>query len=139
MRVLAVDYGFKRIGIAVADMEIGLPSPRSALAAKGSLERDAKAIAELARAEEATLVVVGLPVELSGEEGRMARICKTLGDAISRHGFEVRFTDETLSSVAAETVLRDAGLKAALRKKLRDGEAASQILERFLNENPATP
>lgn len=138
MRLLGVDFGFKRIGVAVADSDYGLPNPRPALTAAGALKRDAEAIAALAKREEAAVIVLGLPVEPTGEEGRMARICRQLGGHLEALGLQVRFVDETLSSVQAERSLLDVGMKASDRRQRRDGEAACVILERYL-DGQATP
>jgi putative holliday junction resolvase len=133
MRLLGVDFGFKRIGLAVADGDFGVATPRSGLAASGKLETDAEAIAALARKEEVQEIVLGLPLEPEGAEGRMARICRQLAGHLEARGFQVRLVDETLSSVAAEEGLLRQGLKGSHRRKLRDGEAARIILERYLH------
>jgi len=78
---------------------------------------------------------MGLPIEESGEEGRMARIFRTLGDHIVGNGVPVYFVDESMTSVQADSLLREDGLKASQRRKLKDGEAAALILERYLSEH----
>ena len=134
MRLLGVDFGFKRIGLAVMESEVGLPAPRNPLAASGKLKSDAGAISEAAKREGAEGVVLGLPIEPSGEEGRMARICRQLAGHLEPFGRPVFLVDERLSSVQAERVLLDGGLKASERRKKRDAEAACVILERYLEE-----
>ena len=137
MRLLGVDYGFKRIGLAVTESSIGLPSTRPAATSMGSLKKDAAQIAGIVKREQAEAVVLGLPLEDEAEEGRMARICRTLaGHLYDEHGVQVYLVDESLTSVAAEDMLFSTGMKASQRKKLRDGEAAARILERYLNETP---
>ena len=101
--------------------------------ASGTLKRDAEAISLLAKREEVDAVVLGLPIEESGEEGRMARICRTLAEHISGNGIVVHLVDESMTSVQADGALRQDGLKASQRRKLRDGEAAALILERYLD------
>ena len=135
MRLLGVDFGFKRIGIAVAETEVGIVTPRPPMTASGTLKIDAVEIAKMAKREEATAVVMGLPIEESGEEGRMARIFRTLGDHIVGNGVPVYFVDESMTSVQADSLLREDGLKASQRRKLKDGEAAALILERYLSEH----
>jgi putative holliday junction resolvase len=132
MRLLGVDYGFKRIGLATCDSGSGLFTPIQPLAAAGSLKRDAAAIAQIAKKESAEEIVVGLPLEPEGGEGRMARICRTVGGLLEEAGYPVHFVDESLTSNAAEGDMIAAGLKAAHRKRLLDSEAAARILERFL-------
>ncbi|MDR3689965.1 MAG: Holliday junction resolvase RuvX [Fimbriimonas sp.] len=134
MRLIGIDFGFKRIGVAIAETEFGVVTPRPAVAASGTLKKDADAISAMARREEADAVVIGLPVETAGEEGRMARVCRTLGSHIAGNGLVVHFVDESMTSVQADDSLREEGLKASQRRKLRDGEAAALILERFLHE-----
>lgn len=134
MRLLGIDFGFKRIGVAVAETEVGIVTARPAFAASGALKTDAAEIAKMAKREEASAVVLGLPIEESGEEGRMARICRTLGDHIVGNGVPVYLVDESMTSVEADDALRMDGLKASQRRKLRDGEAAALILERYLHE-----
>ncbi len=133
MRLLGIDFGFKRIGVAVAETEVGIVTPRPPMTASGALKRDAEAISAMAKREEVSAVIIGLPVEESGEEGRMARICRTLGDHIAGNGITVHLVDESMTSVQADGTLRQDGLKASQRRKLRDGEAAALILERYLD------
>jgi len=109
-------------------------TPRPSMSASGSLKTDAAEILKLAKREEVTAIIIGLPIEESGEEGRMARICRTLGDHIAGNGTPVYLVDESMTSVQADDALRGDGLKASQRRKLRDGEAAALILERYLHE-----
>jgi putative Holliday junction resolvase len=138
MRLLGIDFGFKRIGVAVAETEVGIVTPRAPFEASGALKRDAEAITLLAKREEVDAVVLGLPIEESGEEGRMARICRTLADHIAGNGIVVHLVDESMTSVQADGALRQDGLKASQRRKLRDGEAAALILERYLDGEEET-
>lgn len=133
MRLLGIDFGFKRIGIAIAEAEHGIISARPSMEASGALKKDAENLARVARTEQADAVILGLPLE-DGQEGRMARICRTVGTHLEGEGLTVHLVDETLSSVEAERGLRDDGLKASERRKLKDGEAARLILQRYLDE-----
>ena len=132
MRLLGIDFGFARIGAAVTDDSVGLPSPLPALNASGKLKVDAAAIAILSKRQEADKVVLGLPLE-DGEEGKMARVMRQLGGHLQAAGLVVDYVDETLTSVEAEGVLLETGMKASERRKHRDGEAACRILERYLD------
>lgn len=133
IRLLGIDFGFKRIGVAVGETSLGIATARPPIAASGALKRDAEAIVRIAKNEQADVVVIGLPLEEIGE-GRMARICRTLGSHVSESGQRVEFVDESMSSVQAEATLIADDLKASQRRKLRDGEAARLILERYMNE-----
>ena len=133
MRLLGVDFGFSRIGIAVAETEPRLSVPREAIAASGSLATDARVLDALARREEVDAMVLGLPVEPSGEEGRMAGVCRKLGAHLEAFGWHVELVDESLTSIEANAAMREHGLKAARRRKKVDGEAAVIILERYMD------
>lgn len=131
---MGVDFGFKRIGIAVAETSPHVVSTRPSLVASGTLKVDAEKLAAMAKLEEVDRVVVGLPLEEQGE-GRMARICRTLAGHIQERGVEVSLVDESLTSVLAESNLRmEADRKGSEIRKLKDGEAARLILERFMHE-----
>lgn len=133
MRLLGIDFGFARIGIAFAETEFGIVTPRNAMNAAGALKKDAAAISALARKEEADRIVLGLPLE-DGVEGKMARICRTLGEHLTALGENVSFVDESMTSNEADTFLKEEGLKASERKKRRDAESAGLILERYMHE-----
>ncbi len=137
MRILGIDFGFKRIGIAIGESEVGIVSPRSAMQASGSLKTDAATLSKLARKEEVQAIVLGLPIEETGTEGRMARICRTLGGHLTDLGETVHFVNEVYSSLEAENLLAEAGVKLTKRKELRDSEAAGIILERFFDGQKA--
>ncbi len=136
MRLLGIDFGFKRIGLAIGESEHGIVTQRPFVEASGTLARDAQRIVEMARKEGIDQIVIGIPLE-DGEEGRMARICRTLAGHIEEGGFRVDLVDETLTSVEADGRLKesDPGMKASQRRKVRDGAAARLILERFMAES----
>lgn len=137
MRLLGIDLGKVRIGVAVAETGLGLATPRPVLPASGTLARDADAIIGLARKEEADAVVVGVPGD--PESNAMARVCAKLADLLRERGATVHTVDETLTSAAAEETLRSHGLTAAGVRKRVDSEAAALILERYMrsHEDPA--
>lgn len=136
MRVVAVDFGSKRIGLAVGDSDLRLASPLETLAASGSLQRDARAIDEVARREEAGALVVGLPLDERGESTAMSRVCAQLAERLEELKWTVHTQDESMSSIQAE-----AGLvydKASQRRRRRDAAAACVILERFFDAQGAS-
>ena len=135
MRLLGVDLGTVRIGVAVAETEPFVASPKPALKASGKLKTDAAALAQLARREEAARVIVGLPLEFTAEgraEGKMARACRLLGKELEALGLQVGFADEAFTSVGAEEAMRDSGLTIAEGRRRKDGEAACRILEAYV-------
>ena len=132
MRVLAVDFGEKRIGLAVSDESGNLVVPVGAVARTS----DAQAAADVARAaaeREVSRVVVGLPRNLDGSEGAIARrarnFARRLGEA---SGLPVDLHGEALTSVAADAALDDAGVPARHRAGARDAEAAAVLLRDWL-------
>lgn len=131
---MGVDFGFKRIGIAIVDSDSRLPSPRPTLSASGKLKSDAISLGQLAAKEYADAIVLGLPLEPDGTEGRLARICRQLAGHLTELGKQVHLTDERLSSIEAQDRLFVEDLKASQRKKRLDSEAACIILERYLSE-----
>ena len=84
MRALGVDFGGKRIGIAVAEVEARVASPRAAISASGALRRDAALISEICKKEQAEIIVVGEPLGAEGEPTKMSKICRKLGDEIAQ-------------------------------------------------------
>lgn len=131
MRLLGVDFGQKRIGLAVADSEFGITSPRPSIAASGSLKRDARTIETLARAEEVELIVVGMPGTFE-EDDKQARLCGILAANLRALGWTVELVDESMTSVEAHEAARQLGLTAAERRRVVDSEAACRILDRYL-------
>lgn len=130
MRLLGVDFGSKRIGLATGYDDPPIASARRGVLPTGSLKGDARQIWAIAEAEEADLIVLGIPV--NEEDERMARVCRKLADELRALGLSVEEVDESLTSVEAEDSLRETGASAAKRRGLKDGEAARIILERFL-------
>lgn len=130
MRVMGVDFGGTRIGLAVMDARFGIASARPALLASGTLALDADEIAKWMGKEECELAVLGLPLA-AGEETKMSRIVRMLGDRLAERGVKTDYEDEALTSFESEREMEAAGLKASQRRKMVDGEAAIRILERW--------
>ena len=130
MRVLGIDFGGKRIGVAIGETEHNVASPRPQIEATGTLHLDAVNIVSIAKKEETAKVVIGTPV-VGTEETKMSRICRMLGSEIEKLGVSVEYVDESMTSVRAEEALRTQQWTAATVKKHLDSEAACQILERY--------
>jgi putative Holliday junction resolvase len=132
-RVLAIDYGKRRVGLALSDptrtLATGLPT----------LERRpgqslADAIAAIVLEREAAEVVVGLPLNMSGTAGARAEEVRRFADEIAqRISIPVHLWDERLSTVRAQRVLRDAGVDARAGKARVDRMAAVLILQNYLD------
>ncbi|MDX2066660.1 MAG: Holliday junction resolvase RuvX [Fimbriimonadaceae bacterium] len=136
MRVLGVDLGRKRIGLAVGESAPGVASPRPVLAASGTLRQDADAIARRATAESADAIVLGLPLNHDGTPSRMSRVIDQLAELLRERGQTVHTVDEFMTSQEAEAVLAESGLRASQQKRALDSEAACRIIERFFRELP---
>ena len=131
MRVLGLDVGDRRIGVAVSD-ELGITAQGVETIFAKSLRADADRVEELCRRYGTDRVVAGLPMLLSGQEGAQASRVRRFCDELVSSGLNVRFMDERLTSVIAEKLLIGAGVKRQDRKKVIDKIAATYILEAFM-------
>ena len=132
MIILGVDYGKKRIGLAVSD-PLGIAAHGLDTIESQGVEGDAAAVAKLAREQEDEEIVVGLPVNMDGTEGPQAEVCRDFADKLrARAQRPVHLVDERMSSQRAEKALADAGLNWRKRKKKVDRMAAQFILESHL-------
>jgi putative Holliday junction resolvase len=131
-RILAVDWGARRIGLAVSDPLGVIASPLPTLEIRGEAQAVAR-VADTIRELEADAVVVGLPLTLSGERGESAaaaeRFAARLGEAC---GVPVSLYDERLTSALAERRLRETGTRTRGRKVRVDQGAAVALLEGWL-------
>jgi len=140
-RILALDYGRVRLGLAVSD-SLGLASHPLPALQRSSPGSDVQALRDIIDDREVSRLVIGLPLNMDGSEGLMAAEVRTfatwIGTAI---GLPVTFEDERLSTEEAEEYLRSAGLGPSDRKKLRDSVAAAVILQTLLERErgPETP
>jgi putative Holliday junction resolvase len=130
---MALDVGGRRIGVALSDSTRILASPLTTLRAQPR-ERVLAEIAALVRSYEVTDVVVGLPLTLSGEIGPQAQVVQEFAEALQQAlDVPVHQFDERLTTVAAERMMLDLGLKPEQRKARIDEVAASIILQDFLD------
>jgi putative holliday junction resolvase len=131
-RVLAVDPGSRRVGLALSDEGRRLASPLRTLDAEPA-ETLAERLAAVAREVGAVELVVGLPANLDGSSGDAARAARALADRLKKSTrLPVSLQDERLSSVAAERHLVGQGVRREKRKGLVDQLAAALVLETFL-------
>jgi len=139
VRVLGVDLGERRIGIAVSDSDGRLASPRSTILRGGDAEVDRSKIAAVVAETGAEKVVVGLPISLDGRLGRAARAAQTEAAALSAmlepDGVGVETFDERLTTVSAERQLAEAGHKGRGRRRVVDQAAAAVMLQGWLDAN----
>ncbi len=136
VRVLAVDFGEKRIGLAVSDETGRIVVPVGAVA-RTSDAQAARDVALAAKEREVSRVVVGLPRNLDGHEGAIARRARNFARRLEEaSGLPVDLHGEALTSVAADAALDDAGVPSRSRAGLRDAEAAAVILRDWLSSRP---
>ena len=132
MRIMAIDYGDRRIGLAVSDL-LGMMAGEAWTMEEWNMERAAGRIAEEAKKREVGTLVLGLPKNMDGTEGpraALSREFKTLLEEAS--GLPVVLWDERRSSIEAHAILHAAGKKERLHRKSVDAVAASLILEGYL-------
>ena len=133
MRILALDVGDKRIGIAVSDPTGTLASAERVLR-RTSIEKDLAALGALVNEYEAEAVVMGLPLHLSGHAGEQAQTVTRLGDRLrQRLAVPVVMWDERLSTKGAQRLLIEAGMSPARRAARIDAAAAAVILQSYLD------
>jgi putative Holliday junction resolvase len=132
-RVAAIDLGRARVGVAVTD-ELGLMAHVRPFLDGKSRKALLRALAELSREDRIQRFLVGLPLEMTGEEGPAARralaFAHELADAT---GIEVEMVDERLSTVEAGRRLRDGGLTSRQQKGRIDGASAALLLQSWLD------
>lgn len=131
-RIVALDHGSRRIGVAVADTETGMAFARPALRRRGE-ERDLAVIGELCASEGADLIIIGLPLNMDGSEGAQAATARAFGERLVRIGLEVAYEDERLTSWEAGERMAEAGRRARRGSGDLDSTAARLILQQYLD------
>lgn len=132
-RLLGLDFGTKRVGVAVSTPEQTISSPLENYTRRDR-QQDARHFRQLAEEYQVVGLVVGLPVHMSGDEGQKAREAREFGDRVGRQlGLPVRFWDERYTSALAEEYLMAAELSSKKRKARLDKLAAQIMLKSFLD------
>ena len=134
MRALGIDLGSKRIGIAVSDRSGTIASPLTVVQRSGRPADDHRRIAALVVEEEAELVVVGLPLSMSGEIGPAATSAiAEAGQLATVVGVPVETYDERLTTVTADRTLMELDMRAPARRRIVDKVAAAVMLQSWLD------
>ena len=134
MRTLGLDYGERRVGVALSDPTDSFALPLETLPTERTLER----IAELVSEYQVGRIVVGLPLQMDGRAGKQAERTRAFGDEVARQtGLPVEFQDERLSSREATRVLAEAGGRPGRNRDRVDRVAAALVLGTFLDRNPS--
>ena len=131
-RIMGIDYGRVRIGIALTDLLKTIASPYEVYKSV-SRKKDIEYFVRLIKEKEVDKVVLGLPLNMDGSEGERALKTRAFGDELEKaSNVPVVYQDERLSSVEAENYLLDGDLRRDKRKNLIDKVSASIILEDYL-------
>lgn len=132
MKVLAVDYGDARTGIAISDLLCSIVGSTTVIHSRNQ-DKTIEQIVRLVRENEVGEIVVGLPKNMDGSEGPRAELCRgfaaKLGDAV---GLEIKLWDERRTTVEAHNILSQHNYHGKKRKDTVDAVAASLILEGYL-------
>ncbi len=135
MRYLAIDYGKKRIGLAVCDADETIASPLTVLTSRGSLIAD---IVNVVKDEQIDAVIVGLPINMDDTEGPQAKRTRDFARQLEKQiDIPLHFHDERLSSFDARQKLIGLDLTRKKKKKHIDAIAAATILDCFLEKKHA--
>ena len=136
MRILAADFGDARTGLAICDSSETIASPIGNADGKG-IHGTAEAVARTAEERRAELVVVGLPVNMDGTEGKRAEKCRTFAGALKSEleetGIDVVLWDERNTTVQAYRNLLAAGVPGSKKRGIIDSEAARIILDSYMS------
>ena len=135
MRILGIDYGAKRIGVAIGESDVRLAFWRDALQGTGAVRADAEKAFAFFKDEGCELLLLGLPLLESGEEGEQAAITRDFGAALEELGAKVIYWDERYSTSQARRSLEH--LSPGKRKEALDSEAARLLVAEYLASSDA--
>jgi len=134
MRIMGIDFGDSRIGIAVSDPLGWTAQGLETIERKGTAEQDAERIRQLAEQYGVSKIVIGLPKNMNGTIGPSAEKAIEFGELLARvTGLEVIQWDERLTTVAANRLMHEVGMKTSKKKKSVDRIAAVFILQGYLD------
>ena len=133
VRTLALDYGERRIGVAISDPTGLIAQPLETIAASAGGRDALERIAELVRAHEVVQIVVGLPLHMNGESGPEVQRARAFGERVRvRAGVAVDYLDERWTSLEAERALDEGGVKRRDQRGRVDPIAAALLLRTWL-------
>lgn len=133
-RVLGIDYGRKRIGLALTDPLRTVATPLETVDGE-SVKKATRRIREILSEQDVSEIVVGLPLHMNGDFGELAEAATAFGEKLGKQvpGLVVHMWDERMSSAEAERALRLGDAKADRKKQLRDQLAAQIVLQSWLD------
>ena len=130
-RYLGIDYGTKRVGIAISDGLGLMARPLEVVARTDVVSR----VEDIVSSYDVTGLIIGLPTALGGHEGESAEGARSLGEELATAtGLEVEYVDEKFTSRMAEEALLDTGMKRRKRRETVDKVAAAIILQEYLDK-----
>ena len=133
MRIMGLDVGEKRIGIALSD-QLGWTAQGHSVLTRSSLQQDLQYLADLCAANEVGTIVVGFPRNMNGTVGPKGQEIMEFGKVLQDHiGLPIEYWDERLTTVAAQRVLLEANVTRRKRKQVIDKLAAVNILQGYLD------
>ena len=131
-RILGLDPGERRVGVALSDPTGTIASPHSVIDRRSV--KLTEAVRSLCEEHDVERIVVGLPTGLSGVEGPSAKAARTVGTSVSEAtGIPVEYQDERFTTVTAEAALLEGGVRREKRRDVRDKVAAAVILQTYLD------
>ena len=131
-RIVALDVGDARIGVAVSDASRLIASPVEVIHRVG-FGPDVKRVQEICRRYDTTLILSGLPLNLNGAEGPQAAKVRLFCQQLEKVGLVVYYQDERLTTVTAENALLEQNMHRAQRRQNVDKVAAAVILQQYLD------
>ena len=130
---MGIDYGDKRIGVALSDLLCIISSPYEVFINKGE-EESLKHLDKIIKDNDVDEIAMGLPLNMDGSEGERARLHREFGQKLSDFSdVTVHFVDERLTSAEAEEILISSGVRREKRKELIDKLSAQIILQTFID------
>lgn len=133
-RVLGIDFGFSRIGLAISDLNQLIASPLKVLKALPQKEETINSFLEEIKELPIEEIIIGLPLQLDGVEGKSAQAVLDFKELLSQKtAIPIKTWDERLTSLQAEKIMKDGGLNRKKRAEKSDLIAASIILQSYLD------
>jgi putative Holliday junction resolvase len=133
LRILALDFGKRRIGLAISD-ELGITAQGLETLQRTNIREDIQRLAQLMAEKNVSLILMGNPLHMSGAESRQAEHVRDFASRLgAQTGVKVEYWDERLTTVAAQRVLKESGISIQKRAQAVDRLAAVILLESYLD------
>lgn len=134
VRILGLDIGDKRIGVALSDLSGILASPHSVIERTDEVQ-DVTAIAKIIDQYQVRKIIVGLPITMQGDVGEQAVKVQAFTDRLAHHiDVPLEFRDERMTTISARRLMQESRRKKIKQKKTDDSQAAAVILQGYLDE-----